>query len=91
MIHVDDFVSTPGGDRYARFVLMLFRLPAMLQAEFAELTKDYKLFCDYEGKRYRCIGASRLGDVWLTKDLTRDVGYELRVDPAECGNWSKSA
>lgn len=88
MTHVDDFVSLPSGDKYARFVLMLFRLPAAMQADFAEFTKQFKLFCTFEDKRYRCTGASRLGDVWLASDFSRDCGYDWRVDASDCTEWS---
>lgn len=47
-----------------------------------------KLFCQYKGKRYRCTGASRMGDVWLAEDFSRDSGYDLRVNVGECSDWS---
>jgi len=48
---------------------------------------ENKLFCMYKGKKYRCIGASRLGDVWLTEHFEREFGYDLRVDVADCSYW----
>lgn len=50
--------------------------------------EDYKLFCMYKGERYRCTGASRMGDVWLHSDFSQDTGYEHRVDVEECSDWS---
>jgi hypothetical protein len=47
-----------------------------------------ELYCDYEGARYRCIGASRLGDVWLTSDFSNENGYEKRIWVDGCSNWS---
>lgn len=92
MLHVDQFIDNSAAnsysERYARFVLMLFRMPASLQMSFHTWTAQYKLFCTYEDKRYRCIGASRLGDVWLVADFTKDNGYDLRVDPSLCVNWA---
>jgi hypothetical protein len=89
-MHVDDFID---GEyckhKYARWVLNHFRLPAVLKNDFSEFMEPFKLFCDYEGRQYRCTGASRLGDIWLTSDFTRCTGYELRVDVAKCTNWSK--
>ena len=87
-MHVDDFIDGEfTKHKYARWVLNLFRLPAALQADFREYTDQYKLFCDYEGVRYRCTGASRLGDVWLTTKFDQHTGYELRVDVENCENW----
>lgn len=99
-MHVDDFIDRhpspikegePGHEpciNYARFVFMLFRLPATQQIAFAPYASQFKLFCTWEGKRWRVIGASRLGDVWLTSDFTRDTGYDRRVDLAQCSEWS---
>lgn len=28
-----------------------------------------------------------MGDVWLTKDFSRENGYDLRIDVAECCAW----
>lgn len=47
-----------------------------------------RLTCDYKGKRYRCIGASRLGDVWLTDRMDTLYGYQHRVDVSDCSNWA---
>ncbi len=88
--HVDDFIDgNYGKESYARFVLFHFRLPAVLKIDFNKFMKDYKLFCTYEGKTYAVIGASRMGDVWLTSDLSGNFPYEKRVSIDECSNWSK--
>lgn len=89
-MHVDDFINRFGSDAYAAWVLHHFRLPAILKAKFHPLVGAHKLFATYEGKRYRVIGASRMGDVWLTKDFTRENGYDKRVDVAACSAWSAS-
>lgn len=88
-MHVDHFIyeSNYGEHLYARWVLMHFRLPAVLQLDFGPFMKSNRLFCDFEGQRYRCTGASRMGDVWLATDFKREAGYDLRVDVAECSNW----
>ena len=91
MKHVDDFVSFPPDDdagRYAAFCFMIFRLPAVMKMAFGKWTNQFRLFCTYEGKRYRVTGASRMGDVWLAEDFEQDCGYDLRVDLAECTEWS---
>lgn len=87
--HVDDFIANPRSDAYAAYVLNHFRLPAMMRLRFDPFFGDRRLFCDYEGKRYRVTGASRLGDVWLAKDHERDCGYDLRVNVDDCANWKE--
>ena len=74
--HVDEFINYGSGmsnhvpnERYARWVLNHFRLPAICKLDFDEFMKDYLLFCIYEGKKYRVPGASSLGDVWLHHEL----------------------
>jgi len=92
---VDEFVSDTGMDdtpemgdaMYARWFLMHARLPAYMKMNFDRFMASHKLFCTYEGKRWRCTGASRMGDVWLTADMNRTTGYELRVDLARCTQW----
>lgn len=89
MTHVDDFIGDYSKDKYARWFLFLHRLSAAFQADFHEWITSYKLYCVYKDKKYRCTGASRLGDVWLTSDFDREMGYELRVDVDDCSNWTK--
>lgn len=93
MLHVDDFIDDSftyktNSEKYARFVLNYFRLSAALTMDFEPFMKQYKLFCQYEGLKYKVTGASRMGDIWLSKDLTRDAGYDLRVCIEECSDWS---
>lgn len=97
MTHIDDWLderhaNAPAdpGERWALEWLEHFRKPAV--------EKDYKwlaanpLFCTYmDGKRYRCIGASRMGDVWLTADFNRVLGYDLRIAVDACSEWSKTS
>lgn len=88
-MHVDDFIDNYGNEeKYARWFFMLHRFPAINQSEFNEFISKYKLFCIYEGNKYRVTGCSRLGDVWLAKDFNRQCGYDLRVDVDKCSNWS---
>jgi len=101
--HIDDWIdygpvnyhklteSEQDEINYARWFLFYKRSPATLQMAFAKAMREHKLFCDYEGVRYRCTGASRLGDVWLTSDLNQDYGYERRVEVLKCSNWGKTA
>lgn len=87
MKHIDDWLDDPTtGPADVKEWLEHFRRPAIY--------KDYKwlaakkLFCTYkDGKRYRCIGCSRMGDVWLTKHFERENGYDLRIDIEDCTDW----
>lgn len=87
--HVDDFVQDMTKDRYARWVLFLHRLPALLRTDFAEQIAEQKLFADWKGRRYRVTGASRLGDVWLASNFNQEVGYDHRVSVDELSNFAK--
>ncbi len=93
MIHIDDWLESAvckkdHGTRYAAFVLHHRRLSASAQIAFGDFLGDLPLYCDYNGERFRCTGASRLGDVWLLADHTRTHGYDHRVDVSSCSNWS---
>lgn len=88
MKHVDEWLDEPANNEsecLAKEWLNHFRRPAV--------DKDYDwlsarvLSCEFRGGRYRCIGASRMGDVWLTKDFSRENGYDLRIDISECSAW----
>lgn len=95
MTHIDEWLDIPtfGDDAlmYAKFVLDHFRKPAWFKTGTDRWMKKFKLFCTYEGKRYRVTGASRLGDVWLAEDPSREIGYDLRVGVDECSEWSDNA
>ena len=88
MKHIDDWLDEPATNETEKLVkewLEHYRRPA--------IDKDHKwlsarvLLCDYEGKRYRCIGCSRMGDVWLTTNFEAEYGYEKRIDVTGCSNW----
>lgn len=84
-VHIDDFIDSIGFDRedrmddYAKFFFLLHRLPAYMKFAFNEWIMKYKLFCSYNGKRYRVTGCSRMGDIWLALDPTQENGYDERV------------
>lgn len=88
MTHIDDWIDDPNTDTYAAWFFNLARLPAVLKFKFEQQLARYRLFCTYQGERYRVTGASRLGDVWLTKDFDRERGYDLRVAVDDCSDWS---
>ena len=85
--HIDDFIADYKSDDYAAWVFMYFRLPAIYHSRFEKFMTDHKLFCTFEGKRWRVTGASRLGDVWLAENFNRDCGYDRRVDVDLCSEW----
>ena len=94
MKHIDEWLDTPSFDvneNYAKFVIDYFRLPAWKHNAYERWMMVFELFCTYEDKRYRCTGASRLGDVWLAKDFHQVNGYDLRVDVDKCSNWGGAA
>jgi hypothetical protein len=86
-MHVDEFIDDHKTDNYASWFFALHRYPAMLQMKFGEYIAKYQLYCDYKESRYRVVGCSRMGDVWLTKDFT-STQYQERVDVADCSAWS---
>jgi hypothetical protein len=92
MQHVDEWLDTPSwkdeGVNYAKFVLDYKRMPAWKISAYGKWMAQFKLFCTYQDARYRCTGASRLGDVWLAKDFKRDTGYDMRVDVSQCSQWA---
>ena len=97
--HVDEFIEygsdicskdRAANEDYARWVLNHFRLSAICKNAFSEFMKPFRLFCEYRGVKYRVIGASRLGDIWLTSDFTKEHGYEHRVCVDDCSSWNKS-
>ncbi|MFD2207180.1 hypothetical protein [Kiloniella antarctica] len=96
--HVDDFIdygniSERGREdrnaSYARWVLAQFRFPASLRMSVDEFVLQHKLFCNFEGKRYRVTGASRMGDIWLTDNFNQSQGYQKRVAVDDCSNWGR--
>lgn len=91
--HIDRFVSFNMDEKlaYAQFMFMYFRLPAGMNYMLKSFFEDRRLYCNYEGKRYRCTGASRFGDVWLSENYARDTGYDLRVDFRKCSDWSDNS
>lgn len=90
MKHIDDFIEDLETDAYAAFVFNYFRLPAILKSRFWPFMQQHRLFCTHAGKRWRVTGASRMGDVWLSADFDREVGYEVRVEVGDCAAWGPS-
>lgn len=88
--HVDTFIDSYRSDDYASFVLDYMRRPAINIARFKPWMKDHKLFCTYDGKRWRVTAASQMGDLFLASDFEREWGYDLRADVDKCSAWGPS-
>jgi hypothetical protein len=66
---------------------------AMFQYKNEDKIKGLKCYCYYNNEKYRIVGASRLGDVWLcsTDSAEYDIDfptYTNRVDIEDCSNFS---
>lgn len=92
--HVDKFIHSvacrppgPINERYAAWWLYNARLMAAYKIAFQPFLDLFELYCTYKGVRFRVTGASRLGDVWLSKNLEEKTGYDLRVAAADCCAW----
>lgn len=77
-----------GDITYARWVMNQYDVPATLSFDIEKYRKEFPLYCTYQGKRYKYVGHSRLGDVWITSDF-KSTNYELRVSVLDLENFSK--
>lgn len=90
---MDDFIWNREGNEprevsYAKFILMYFRLPAAQHYSWAPFFEGKNLFCTYNNERYKVLMASRLGDIGITKEFSRDSGYDKRVFVDDLSEWS---
>ena len=82
----DDYIDDPAAPEALRKYLKFARAPA--HGQF--LPKPHPtLFADYEGARVRVTMASRFGDVGITTDHARDLGYDRRVAVSQLSNFSE--
>ena len=77
-----------GDYEYARYVLSIFDVPASLYLSVDKLIHKNKLFAEYKGEKYRVVGLSRLGDVWLTNNF-KSTQYTKRVSITNLSHFSK--
>lgn len=84
-------LSKDAGDvAYARWVLLQYDVPADLDFAIHDIRMNYPLYCKYEDAWYRVTGLSRLGDVFLRKDLTNgERGYDLRVSITSLSSFTR--
>jgi hypothetical protein len=94
-MHVDDFVCSytrNEGEIYAAWLLMYFRMPAVLKMKFSHLMSDFKLYCTWQNQRWEVTGASRLGDVCLKLisaiAAPATSSYDKRAAVGECSDWA---
>lgn len=96
--HIDDWLDevepTTGrdnpGEVYARWWLEYARHKATKQMLYSQIMENFRLFCTFEGKRWRVTGASRMGDIWLAENHKRESGYDKRVEVTKCSGWSNN-
>lgn len=95
-IHVDNFIdfgsrhnNDDEAEVYARYVLLHFRLNAVCRSAFRHYINQMPLYCTWDNRRWKVIGASRMGDIWLTSKFADERGYETRVVIDECSTWGK--
>lgn len=84
-LHVDEFLETTyelvNRDDliYPHYLLGIMRLGHYQMSLYRKVIGDKQLFVTFEGKRWQVVGASRLGDIWLTKSTKLDAQYTRRV------------
>ncbi len=86
-LHVDDYLDGPNPDPIAKEFLEHARRSAM-EKDHAWLQANRPLVT-WRGRVYVCVGASRLGDVWLKGDGPATAFYDHRVNVAELLNWER--
>lgn len=85
--HCDDYIDDETQPACLRAFLARARQPAH---GHLSLEPFPTLFADYQGKRYRVVMASRMGDVGITTKLDRDHGYETRCAVEDLSNFSET-
>lgn len=87
MTHVFDYLESRKADPIAREFLehatrsAIDRDPVWLAA--------HRPTVRWRGSRYLCVGASRLGDVWLKGRRVNGAFYDYRVDIDELSDWRR--
>lgn len=92
--HVDQFVKyglnkKDPNEVHARWVLFHFRAEPLIKTAFHEMIKLQTLFCTYKEKKYKVVGATWSGKIWLSSDYNAEFGYELAVFVDDCSDWKK--
>lgn len=92
-LHVFDWLAYPpanDSERDAKEWLGKFMKPAYDKHTMGinDWLAKYILSVEWQGKRYVCSGASRMGDVWLRDDGSQQF-YDHRVNVEELSNWNR--
>jgi hypothetical protein len=84
MKHCDDYID----DETAPVALRRYLERARSPGHGMGASDPYpELYADLRGERVRVVMASRLGDVGVTRDLSKKFGYQLRVMVADLSNF----
>lgn len=87
MLHVDDYLDSGKADPIAKEFLEHARRPA-IEKDHTWLTANTPTVT-WRGGRFLCVGASRLGDVWLREFNLTGNHYDHRVDVTELSDWER--
>lgn len=88
---IHNYYSRKPQEVYAAWAFVHMRMPATMLHAFRHLLAKSVLYCTYKGERYRVNTISRLGDICMSKDLSKESGYDTRgVYPDECIDWSNN-
>lgn len=87
MMHVDDYLDSGQAHPLAKEFLEHARRPAV-EKDHRWLAAN-RLYVMWQGRKYWCVGASRMGDVWLkdTAGGRPNAFYDHRVDITELSDW----
>ncbi len=88
--HCDDYIHDFNAPIALRVWLLVHRLPAIDKLVFDAAGYEPTLYADLDGRRVRCVMASRLGDVGITHHLHMTHGYQRRVSVEALTNFSKA-
>lgn len=89
--HCDDYIDDYIDDPAAPDALRRFLLRAREPAHGALNPAPYPtLYATHEGARVRVVMASRFGDVGITRNLTHETGYQLRVAIEQLSDFSET-
>lgn len=87
-----DFMAQACNDayNYARWCLMLMRLPASEKIAWSKHIAPHVLYCVFKDKLWRVTMASRLGHIGLTQNLNQENSYEITALVNQCDWWTSN-
>lgn len=89
MLHVDDYLDAKKGPAFVLEFLEHARRPA-IDKDYAWMEANAPTVT-WRGGRFLCVGASRMGDVWLRKFSLTGAHYDHRVDVADLSDWAPAS